>query len=236
MNTGSRQAASFLAGVLLGLWLIVLTASPAMASQPPSSCDNTLLYVAGHQHANEGNHKGILANVQFYTTPLNACARVSSVLAHVTNHRLVEVGWNLGYDCQGFYHATPVIFIYWETQTLGPNCHTEGENSGFHELKVQDQNADTVWTAYVDGASISTQMDVNFIQGTMLTNGERHNSSDVSASRFWNLKAFTVGSCCYAPFDDLKLWCDTYSSFKFNKVSNTENTVVSGSTSNSCPK
>lgn len=101
---------------------------------------------------------------------------------------------------------------------------TTSEQSTTHSMKLQDENGDTVWTAYFDGAQQSQTMDVNFTQGTMITNAERHNSSDVPTAHFSVLKVLSV-----------RLYCDTDNGFKFDKVSNTEHNVIASTTTNTCP-
>jgi hypothetical protein len=225
---------SFLAGALLGLVLVAFLPATAALAQPPITCDTFIKNVLAHQHANEGNHKGISSTVNFYVQT-DACARVSSLMGYISNTRFVEYGWNVGYDCQHFYHTTPVTFVAWETANIGFHCVTISEQSTTHSLKLQDENGDTVWTAYFDGAQQSQTMDVNFTQGTMITNAERHNSSDVATAHFSVLKVLSVGSCCYASMDDLRLYCDTDNGFKFDKVSNTEHNVIASTTTNTCP-
>jgi hypothetical protein len=233
---GRPSAARFVAGLLSVILLLGVSATAAFATQPPDTCDdNVFKQVLAHQHANEGNHKGIRGMVQFYTST-DACARVSSIFGYISDSRFVEYGWNLGYDCFQHYHTNPVRFIAWETALQGFHCITIAESVGQHQLKLQDQNEDTVWTPSLDGTAESGyKMDVNFSQAIMITNAERHNNNDSNTAHFWALEAFTVGSCCYANFDDLRLFCDTDGAWKFDKVTNTEHFVSSSSTSNSCP-
>ena len=162
---------------------------------------------------------------------------MSSIFAYQSSTRFVEYGWNLGYDCHGFYHTNPVRFVAWQTSSQNYHCITIAESVGNHQLKLQDENADTVWTPYLDGTAegSSYQMDVDFLQATVLTNAERHNNNDSNAAHFWSLQAFTVGSCCYANFDDLRLFCDKDSAWKFDKTSNTEHYVTASTAANSCP-
>ncbi len=126
----------------------------------------------------------------------------------------------------------------WQVPTQSFRCLTITESVGAHQLKLQDQNGDTVWTPYLDGTAENAgfEMDVNFTQGIMLTNAERHNNNDTNQAHFWSLQAFTVGSCCFANFDDLRLFCDTDGAWKFDKVSNTEHNVVASTAANSCPR
>lgn len=68
-------------------------------------------------------------------------------------------------------------------------------------------------------------MDMDFKQGILLTNGERHDTMDSAFSHFDNLAFITPSNTTYQAFDDLRCWTVSDPSFKFNELHQDEHTV-----------
>jgi hypothetical protein len=221
--------------VILAGWSILLSA-PASSAQPPSTCIDFRDNVEGTDASQQGNHQGIFTTMAFFGGS-NDCIRVSSIAVRNGTGE-VELGWVLGYHpsnnnpysgpgaCAGQYFANPQVFEVWTPIGGGYHCRNLGqESTGLHNVKLYDNNSDTVWSM-AEGGSILDAVNVNFDHGLAVTNGERHNSSDTSRAHFTDLQKQISGDTTWYPFTISVEEYDSDSSFHWHKDSQTETWVL----------
>ncbi len=216
-----EERVSFIAGfgVLALLGVLVLEPVTAAAS-PPLSCVNTKVNVEGTNTGEpENTHTGIKANVHFATSN-GDCFRVSSI-GLVNSDGTVEVGWALGWipyngnvytgsgACNDHYFTDPEVFEVWEP--IGGDYHCRelksevGGLNKFYVMSISDPEQDTIWKVTEGGANLDlVNVNVNFSEGDVRTNGERHNLTiDTSKAEFKSLYerinslgTLWIGFCC----------------------------------------
>jgi hypothetical protein len=170
----------------------------------------------------------------------NDCDRVSSE-GVINGTGYVELGWSLGFipgqsannkysgpgACDDSdYFANPQVFETWTPIGGGYHCrHLGQETTGFHNVKAYDNNEDGTWSM-AEGGSILDTVNVNFHDGDIFTNGERHNSSDSAKAHFKDLQKQIAGQTTWFDFCCSQQSGDSDPAFHWHKDSETETWVL----------
>jgi hypothetical protein len=198
--------------VVMLILTAVLIESPTVAlAQPPPICHVDRMFVEATHVGQQGNHKGIKANV-LKAAPTNDCARISTVNVLNGFNGFIEWGWSLGYlwstaeggDCPAtVYHSSPERFVVWRPNNGSIHCRpNEGAlvSGGRKEFKLRDENQNTVWTYSFDGIDNGT-VDVNFYRGIVVTSSERHRAADSAYAEFYTIKLQITGDNTFYSFN-----------------------------------
>jgi hypothetical protein len=227
---------SYMVVVLVGSCLFVAI-TPASA-RPPFDCVFAVKHnVEGTDAAQLGNHQGILTSMAFFDGN-NDCFRVSSI-GVVNGTGQVELGWVLGWHpnagnlytgpgacADSDYFAHPQVFDVWIPIGGGYHCRNLGlETTGYHNVKLYDNNGDTVWS-FAEGGSILDSANVNFDRGDAATNGERHNGSDTAKAHFKALQKQVAGQTTWFDFTTSQQYFDDDPAFHWHRDSDTETEVL----------
>jgi hypothetical protein len=204
-----RKGASL--AIVSGLSLVasVCLPVPAALGGPPASClqgANGGIHgiVDANDGAQEGNTKGIKADVRTYPASGTECLRVSSLqaekLAPGMSPGEFEFGWYVGWDkgsnsytgagacsVSGVYNGVgPKLFVVW--QPIGGTFHCRNfsnvAGAQWVNMQIEDENEDGTWRAAVTGSGTLEQRFVNFSRATVFTNSERFNTSDPQHGNF----------------------------------------------------
>ena len=195
---------------VLSIAVVLGTMSVAFA-QPPDTCDIGKMYVEATHAGQQGNHKGIKADV-WKGAPDNDCGRISAVNVLNGTNGFVEWGWSLGYlwdtevggSCPNtVYHDQPERFVVWRPNNGSVHCRpnegtlTSGNRDDF---TLRDTDQDETWGYYLDGLQNGT-VTVNFHRGIVVTNSERHRLADSAYAEFYNIKLQITGDSTWYSFN-----------------------------------
>jgi hypothetical protein len=225
----------------------LLTSMPATAS-PGSSCEQKVTdNVEGYDAAQPGTQIAVGIRSYLWYGKWNSlnnggdCARVSSIAALAGGDAQVEWGWVLGWSsdggaytgsdaCDRSYHTAPYVFVVW--WPIGGEYHCRGvlisADSQYFWMTIKDTDQNKVWYYYRSGTQLGS-VTVNFNNGTLATNGERHNNSiDTAFAHFQSLEKQVSGIGTWFDFADSELLFDNDPGFHWIKVSDTETKVDVG--------
>jgi hypothetical protein len=242
MRCQARLGAFAGAGLFL-LMVSFMVAPQALASLPPESCVNFEHNVEGSETAGTGSQTGIYSNMRFAPTS-DDCIRVSSI-GVINGTGQVEWGWVLGWHpnnnnayggagaCNDQYYTDPEIFVVWVP--IGGMYHCRNvqnvsvTSATFHTMSILDGDGDKDWAAWYEGSQIASAS-VDFSNGTVVTNGEIHNTSDNAYSHFESLeKRTTADRSTWHDFTSSYCFADGAGSFEWHRNSDTDTEVQSGS-------
>jgi len=177
-----------------------------------------------------GNKADVLVNNVDFSALNAAIFRSLFVIGSAGND--VEVGWT----AHNLNATNPTLYIEWVDHGTnhGPFYHGGLVAGTTHNLKIQDANADGIYSAYIDTAYFAQTGTMNFTQGRVEVNTERNNTCDTAYSHFTNLKdCRTPSPCTYNTYSNLQLWRNDMADYYCNKIDDSQYFVQKG-TATSC--
>ena len=187
---------------------LILEAAPALAS-----CNlllgSNIEAVANNRDGHRG--EGVYGNGNFgmWISPVNStCARVSTLDIVDTSDNQMELGW---FGSPGLTHCNGdgtsrrlIVYTFGASQWCPSNPPALIVDR-YYAFKEDDPNNDGNWYFYQDGpcsctptwSGVGRYLNTLINGGVILSNGERHDTSDSAYSEFYDLK-FDQGGNWYA--------------------------------------